>query len=749
MVGADDFETVPGGANRYFEELATALPRGCVDPVSISTSPRVYRSTSAVRPRERLVGRVRRVSSAVDTAASSADLIDSHFALSGVSAIVGQGRRLPLVVHFHGPWADESESVGSRSPRAKRIIEQLVYRRAREIVVLSGAFKRILVERYRIPPWRITVIPPGADLERFQPGVRAEARAELRLPDDAWIALAVRRLVPRTGVDLLLDAWAGMLRTTANALLLVGGKGPLRPALEARAHQLGLGDSVRFLGKVSEEQLPVYYRACDVSVVPSLSLEGFGLVVLEALASGTPVIASDTGGLPEALAPLDPGLLVPAGDVSSLADRLSSAHMGATALPSRDRCRSYAERFSWADVAARHREIYARAVKPSPRQRKLRVVYLDHCAKLSGGEIALLRLLPALRDVEAHVVLAEGGPLVSRLLQQSISVEVLPMSDGVRELQRDQVLQGMGAVGEAARTAVYVAKLARRLRSLRPDLVHTNSLKAALYGSLAAKAARVPLVWHVRDRIAEDYLPARATKLVRAMARRFPDVVLAVSDATLATLGELTTLQRPTVVRDPVPVAEMSQARNGNFRAGMLGRLAPWKGQHVFLEAFARAFPQGDERAVIVGSPLFGEHEYERGLRELTDRLGLAERVEFAGFREDIWSELGRIDVLVHASVLAEPGGQVVQEGMAAGTPVVAAASGGPAEMIEDGTTGLLYRPGDAEQLAEALLRLAADAGLRARLGAAGREKAGDFAPEAIAAKVTDVYRSLLAERAA
>ncbi len=105
--------------------------------------------------------------------------------------------------------------------------------------------------------------------------------------------------------------------------------------------------------------------------------------------------------------------------------------------------------------------------------------------------------------------------------------------------------------------------------------------------------------------------------------------------------------------------------------------------------------------------------------------------------------------MLVHASVLPEPGGQVVQEGMAAGTPVVAAASGGPSEMIENGATGLLYRPGDAEELADALRRLAADAALRARLGAAGREKAGDFAPEAIAAKVTHVYRTLLAERVA
>jgi glycosyltransferase involved in cell wall biosynthesis len=492
--------------------------------------------------------------------------------------------------------------------------------------------------------------------------------------------------------------------------------------------------------------LPAYYRAADVSVVPSRSLEGFGLVVLEALASGTPVIASDTGGLPEALASLDPSLLVPAGDAEPLADRLSTAHAETKPLPDGGRCRSYAERFSWDSVAARHRELYTRALK-QPARKKLRVVFLDHCAKLSGGEIALLRLLPALHQVEAHVILAEEGPLASRLVRQGISVEVLPMTEAVRELHRDQVLRGARAAGEAARTAMYVARLTRRLRALRPDLVHTNSLKSALYGALAARAARVPVIWHLRDRIAEDYLPSRAVRLVRVMARRLPDAVLAVSDSTLATLGDPAALRRSTVVRDPVPLAETRLASNGGFLTGMLGRLAPWKGQHVFLEAFARAFPHGGERAVIVGSPLFGEQEYERSLHELSDRLGLEGRVEFTGFREDVWGELARIDVLVHASVLAEPGGQVVQEGLAAGTPVIAAASGGPAEMIDHGSTGLLYPPGDADALAEALQRLATDAALRDRLGAAGREKARDFAPEAIAAEVTGVYRSLLAER--
>jgi len=556
LLGMEWQSHVPGGLGRYVAELHQALRRQgltvrtCVlGPVPDVPAGVLVAEHADAPPVRRLAG----VERAIRAVADQANLIDSHFALYGVSALAGRARSLPLVVHFHGPWACESSTLGSRTPHAKRLLERLVYRRAREVVVLSGAFKRILVERYGIPPWRITVIPPGVDLERFRPGSRTRARAELGLPESAWIALAVRRLVPRTGVDVLLDAWARVVPTATNALLLVGGEGPSSAVLERQALRLGLGDSVQFLGKVSEEQLPAYYRAADVSVVPSRSLEGFGLVVLEALASGTPVIASDTGGLPEALAPLDSGVLVSAGDADALADRLSTAQAETKPLPDSRRCRTYAERFSWDAVAGLHRELYTRALRQPPRK-KLRVVFLDHCAKLSGGEIALLRLLPALDQVEAHVVLAEEGPLVSRFVREGISVEVLPMTEALRELHRDQVLRGAGAAGEAARTGMYVARLTRRLRALRPDLVHTNSLKSALYGGPAARAARVPLIWHVRDRIAEDYLPSRAARLVRGMARRFPDAVLAVSDSTLATLGDPAALRRPTVVRDPVPL---------------------------------------------------------------------------------------------------------------------------------------------------------------------------------------------------
>ena len=162
----------------------------------------------------------------------------------------------------------------------------------------------------------------------------------------------------------------------------------------------------------------------------------------------------------------------------------------------------------------------------------------------------------------------------------------------------------------------------------------------------------------------------------------------------------------------------------------MVGRLAPWKGQDLFLRAFATAFPDGKGQAVIVGSALFGESDYAASLHELARELDIAERVEFRGFVPDIAAKLAEFDVLVHASRSAEPFGQVVVEGMAAGMPVIAANCGGPAEIIDPGVTGLLFSANEVDELASALVLLRSDPDLRQRLGQAGKQRSMDFAPE-------------------
>ncbi len=380
-----------------------------------------------------------------------------------------------------------------------------------------------------------------------------------------------------------------------------------------------------------------------------------------------------------------------------------------------------------------------------------RVVYVDHVARLSGGEIALVRALAALGSrVDPHVILGEHGPLVDRLREAGVSVEVLPMPAAAREVRKDSVRPGTLGLRSVAASLYYVWTLRRRLRELQPDVVHTNSLKAAFYGGVAGRLAGIPVIWHIRDRIAPDYLPTAAVHMVHLGTRVLPNAVIANSRATLRTLRDPRrgVVVTNTVVYDPIrrsaPLASIEEAP---FRVGILGRLAAWKGQDVFLEAFARAFPNGETEAWIVGAAMFGEDGYADTLHDQARRLGISDRVVFRGFQEDIWAELSHIQLLVHCSLIPEPFGQVVVEGMAAGVPVIAANAGGPAEIITDDVDGILIAPGDAAALAIAMRRVHDDSALRRDLVSGGLARAEYYSPEHTAQSLMDVYESVVARR--
>jgi glycosyltransferase involved in cell wall biosynthesis len=373
-------------------------------------------------------------------------------------------------------------------------------------------------------------------------------------------------------------------------------------------------------------------------------------------------------------------------------------------------------------------------------------------ARLSGGEIALLRVLPALRqDVDVHVILGEDGPLADRLRSAEISVEVLPISSRLRDLRKGTI-NPLGVDLRAIADALqHVARLSRRLREIGPDVVHTNSLKAAFYGGAAARLARLSVVWHIRDRIAADYLPKSAVLLVRLASRVLPGAVVTESQSTRRALTQPPGIRAAHVFVVPnavEPAVLPERIAHDHTTVGIVGRLARWKGQHVFLEAFALAFSGTEARARVIGSAMFGEEAYERSLRDRVDELQIANQVDFRGFRDPIWRELAELDILVHCSLTPEPFGQVVLEGMAAGLAVVASREGGPAEMITDGVDGLLTRPGDVQELSDALVMLSQSADERRRLGCAARTRSLDFTPARAATQLLSVYKAVLNGRA-
>ena len=194
-----------------------------------------------------------------------------------------------------------------RRSQLKFALERGVYRRARRLIALSQSFQGELVSRYGVDENLTRVVPGGIDTERFNLSItRSEARRQLGWPENRPTLVTVRRQVRRMGLENLIDAMEQVKACCPDVLLLLGGTGSIADDLQSQIKERGLEQNVRRLGRVSEADLPLAYRAADMTIVPSQSLEGFGLVTLESLASGTPALVTPIGGLPEVIQPLAP-----------------------------------------------------------------------------------------------------------------------------------------------------------------------------------------------------------------------------------------------------------------------------------------------------------------------------------------------------------------------------------------------------------------------------------------------------------
>ncbi len=272
----------------------------------------------------------------------------------------------PRVYVFYSPAAVEYRVRASRTdsfhPRfgvgiAATLLgwaEGASLRRARRIIVLSDFSRRQLLAVHGPLTASIVVIPGGTDLTRFRPAAdRAAARRSLGIGDQGLLLLTVRDLEPRAGLDALVRAVA-LVRRDLPVRLVMGGVGRLRHDLETLVNALGVADFVRFSGLIPEADLPTYYQAADLFVLPTRELEGFGLVTVEALACGTPVLGTPVGATPEILAPLSPELLTADASAEAIADGLRRVAPLARDEGFRASCRAHAERhYGWPSAVAR------------------------------------------------------------------------------------------------------------------------------------------------------------------------------------------------------------------------------------------------------------------------------------------------------------------------------------------------------------------------------------------------------------
>ena len=304
---------------------------------------------------------------AEEVEAHGAEVLHFHQPLAAFGTLTSPvGRLLPSLYTFHSPAPLEYLTrlgttgrhrgglVGHARAALLWLVERACLARASRIHVLSDFSAGLVRRLYWISSPRVVKIPAGVDLDRFRPPRdRMALRRELGLRAGGPLLFTLRNLEPRMGLDNLIRAMDPLRRRVSDVLLLIGGAGSQRRELEARAASLRVQAHVRFLGFVPDVDLPRYYGAADAFVLPTRALEGFGLVTVEALACGTPVLGTPVGATPEILVPLDPALVFRDASAEAMAQGLerfldSLARDPASAGRLRDASRRYVEtRYGW------------------------------------------------------------------------------------------------------------------------------------------------------------------------------------------------------------------------------------------------------------------------------------------------------------------------------------------------------------------------------------------------------------------
>ena len=373
QIGLGWFPERKGGLERYYYDLSLYLPKVDVELQGLVAGSNRVIETSQGKVRsfasheDSIIKRslnIRKLFKQI-TSQETYPLVVSHFPLY-LFPLLPEIKNYPLVTHFHGPWASESivETNKNFVTKAKKALEKACYKSSTEFIVLSNSFRDILSQQYKIPLSQINVIPGGVNLKQFAiDSSIAEARTKLNWSQDRTIIFCVRRLAKRMGLENLIYAICDIKKRYPDILLYIAGKGELAVALQKQIEKLDLQNNVVLLGFVADELLPLAYRAANFSVIPTISFEGFGLVVVESLAAGTPIIGTPVGGIPEILEPFSKDLLFADSSIDSLATGIIEALSGKRALPSADACRAYVrQNYDWENIARQIKLVYEKAI---------------------------------------------------------------------------------------------------------------------------------------------------------------------------------------------------------------------------------------------------------------------------------------------------------------------------------------------------------------------------------------------------
>jgi len=363
-----------------------------------------------------------------------------------------------------------------------------------------------------------------------------------------------------------------------------------------------------------------------------------------------------------------------------------------------------------------------------------RVGVLCAIAGMGGAEFSLLELVAHLRGAyEFHLIVPGEGPLKKRAELAGATVWVLPWPEAIERTGETGKLPGpVRVLRFAASMRSFAGQLSDLLDEIVPSVLVTNAAKAHVIGALARKGKDVPLIWYMRDGLEER---AISRKLLKLLSRRC-DLAVCISQYVASQFRKYVSESVPASV--VYNIVDVGRFRPGALAPadlrktpdeiwyGIVGAITPLKGHDVFLDAAEKVLAQlPTAMFVVVGNNPYVTEEglrYEESLRRRVENSALRERVKFVGFRNDIPNVLAQIDVLVQPNRGPEGLGRSVLEAMACGVPVIAVNKWGPAELIDDSRSGLLFPPLDTRQLTAHMLTLGESGLLRRTMGRRGHD---------------------------
>jgi len=337
----------------------------------------------------------------------------------------------------------------------------------------------------------------------------------------------------------------------------------------------------------------------------------------------------------------------------------------------------------------------------------MKILFLDQSGKPGGAELCLIDIAKPYGD-RALVGLFADGPFKTLLQEHCIPVEVLS-TQAIQVRKQSNFVQALLSLTQLIPLLIKVVKIAKKY-----DLIYANTQKALVIGALASFFSRRPLVYHLHDILSKEHFSQTNLRVAITLANLFASLVIANSHASQKAFiqaggkSELTAVvyngfdhQNYQICESDVKKIQQQLGLEGKFIVGHFSRLAPWKGQHILIDALEKCPPQ--VTAILVGDALFGEQDYIQELHQQVKALGLENRVKFLGFRSDVPQLMAACNLVAHTSTAPEPFGRVIVEAMLCGTPVVAAKAGGAIELVQNGVNGFLVTPEQPLELAQVI----------------------------------------------